>query len=352
MAPTLERLEARERNEQAELGRVVRVRWELLGLEIDGASQAARQAAKLAVQRVIAASMAEQPLGSPAFRGTVVLIHGLAQNHRTWHSSARSLPAHLADHGYEVLNLDMRGHGLSRRLGAPPARRVDDYVDDLCRLVGALPRPPFVAGHSLGAVVGLRSAPRVELAGFVHWAGLYTFARDNPTLRAAARVGLVLDRGVPDSVAVNWRHAGKLIARLGPVSDAVNAVAPIQGWGRRSFEVPLLRERVSRGFDVTGWPVMSEMSRWALGEPIDDGSFAALEALPLLVFSGESDRLATPEDGLACYRASRSQDRRYVLFSAESHGFSAGHLDIVLGERAPRVVWSELLAWLDARSTQ
>ncbi|MCA9699718.1 MAG: alpha/beta fold hydrolase, partial [Myxococcales bacterium] len=259
-------------------------------------------------------------------------------------------PAWLAERGYEVLNVDLRGHGLSRRLGALPARSVADYVDDLSRLLHALPRPAFVAGHSLGAAVALLTAPRAPMAGLVHWAGIYTFARDNPMIRGAARLNLALSGLQPQSAAMSWRFAGKLIANVSRIAEPINAVAPIRGWGYKSFERSLLQERVATGFDVTGLAVMQEMSRWALGAPVDDGSFAALEELPLLIFSGTADKLATVADGRACYQTSRSRDRTHVVFSRETHGFSAGHLDIVIGRQAPQVVWPELLSWLDART--
>ncbi|WP_346017148.1 alpha/beta hydrolase [Pseudenhygromyxa sp. WMMC2535] len=321
-------------------GHRARVRWQLLELVPSDGQPA------LAVQRTVAAG-AEQ---APRTRGTVILVHGLAQNSRSWQLSGRSLPAWLAERGYEVLNVDLRGHGLSRRLGSLPARRFDDYADDLVRLVHALPRRPFVAGHSMGAAVAMRAAPRVALAGLVHWAGVYTFARENLALRGAAHLSLAMSGLLPEGAAMSWRPAGRLISRLHRVAEPLNYIAPIRGWGWRSFERPLLRERVTEGFDVTSFAVMEEMSRWALGEPVDDGAFAALEDLPLLVLSGTADKLATVGDGRACYETSRSRDRTFLVFSREVHGFSPGHLDIVLGAKAPALIWPEVLSWLDARA--
>ncbi|MFI1767820.1 alpha/beta fold hydrolase [Streptomyces sp. NPDC020800] len=71
-----------------------------------------------------------------------VLVHGIMSDHRTWH---RVAPA-LADKGYRVVAVDLRGHGASGRgdYGA------EIWADDL---VETLPHGPELAiGHSLGAL--------------------------------------------------------------------------------------------------------------------------------------------------------------------------------------------------------
>ncbi|MGW2705889.1 alpha/beta fold hydrolase [Streptomyces sp. NPDC001340] len=71
-----------------------------------------------------------------------VLVHGIMSDHRTWR---RVAPA-LADKGYRVIGVDLRGHGASGRgeYGA------EIWADDL---VETLPKGPELAiGHSLGAM--------------------------------------------------------------------------------------------------------------------------------------------------------------------------------------------------------
>lgn len=302
----------------------------------------------LGLERSVATSPEGEVIGGSL--GAVVLVHGLAQNHKTWRLSRRSFVGALAERGFEVLNVDLRGHGWSRRFGAPAARQVDDYVEDLRRIVWATETRPFVMGHSLGAAVSVRAAPRVELAGVVHLAGIYTFASQNRTLRTLARVTRRLDRVLPDHVHVNTRGVGTIIARNGRIFDRAQGVSPMSGWSTRAFERELARERVVDGFDRTGVAVWKEMATWALGAPVDvGGAFARLD-LPLLVATGEGDNLAHAEDGLAAYQASASSDRTYVNFSEAVHGYGPGHLDIILGRRAPEVVWPVLLDWLVARA--
>ena len=63
----------------------------------------------------------------------VVLCHGISSNARFWDlAPERSLAIDLHDRGYDVWNLDLRGHGLAERTGKGRLQRpgwtVDDYA--------------------------------------------------------------------------------------------------------------------------------------------------------------------------------------------------------------------------------
>src|SRR5262245_49500526 len=51
-------------------------------------------------------------------RAPIMLIHGYGQNRYAWHLPSRSLSNYLAKAGFDVFNLELRGHGRSRHLGA------------------------------------------------------------------------------------------------------------------------------------------------------------------------------------------------------------------------------------------
>ncbi|WP_129669374.1 alpha/beta fold hydrolase [Phytoactinopolyspora endophytica] len=73
---------------------------------------------------------------------TTVLVHGIMSDSRTWQVVA----PRIAERGYRVVGVDLRGHGRSGRGRYSP----QDWADDL---VETLPSGPDVAiGHSLGAV--------------------------------------------------------------------------------------------------------------------------------------------------------------------------------------------------------
>lgn len=82
----------------------------------------------------------------------LVLVHGLADDHRAWR---RTLPQLMLRH--RVVLYDLRGHG-ETSLGAPDGT-LRQLGDDLARLLGALDlRRVDVAGFSLGGTIAMRLA--------------------------------------------------------------------------------------------------------------------------------------------------------------------------------------------------
>lgn len=284
-------------------------------------------------------------------RRPVLLVHGFAQNRWTWRVSRRSLAARLAAEGYEVLNLELRGHGLSRSYGAGNARAFEEYVADAVRVVRGCDEPPFLVGHSLGGAVCIGAATEAAVAGVVHLAGIYAFATRNPTLRLLARASLRAQPALtaaPVRVSTGW--AGKLIGRLYAFTDVAGYVAPLAGWVPGSVERDVLEERLAKGFDWTSAEVWLQMSRWALGERFAyDEAFRRTD-VPLLVLAGSMDRLLHPDDARRCYSAAGCRDKTFIEFEPFEHGSHWGHLDLVLGRRAPDVVWPILVDWLNARA--
>jgi len=290
-------------------------------------------------------------LGATQRRGAVVLVHGLAQNHRTWRTEQRSFVAMLAARGYEVYNLDLRGHGWSRRFGAPAARSVRDYVDDVVDLVEELPEPAFVIGHSLGAAVGVLSSFEVKLRGLVHIGGLYTFGGHSRWIRAVSGATLALTKLIPSDMHVNARGFGQLLGRRVRLVDRAWALLPHSGWSTGSMEYEQLTERLDEGFDRSSLAIWKEMSGWAHHGGIDPTGKAAEMDAPLLVVTGARDDLAHPQDGKALFDATGTDDATYVKFTEQNHGYAPGHLDIILGSQAVEVVWPVIADWLDQRST-
>jgi len=283
--------------------------------------------------------------------GQVLLVHGLAQNRFSWRVTGRSLVARLADEGFEVLNLELRGHGRSREVGAPNARSFDEYVNDVCRVIDTLGARPFLVGHSLGGAVGIGTGLERPLAGLVHLAGVYRFAAHNRTLRALARLSLRAESALmaaPLRVSTGW--AGALIGRLYAVSDVAGYGFPVAGWTPDSIERDLLEERLRLGFDWTSVEVWLEMCRWSLSEvPAFAQGFADLD-LPLLVMAGDHDVLVRPRDAAAAFEASGSTDKTLCIFDSFDNQVHWGHVDLILGRKAPEETWPRLVQWLQKRS--
>jgi pimeloyl-ACP methyl ester carboxylesterase len=83
---------------------------------------------------------------------TVVFVHGAANDHSVWALQSR----YFAHHGYNVLALDLPGHG--RSAGAPLAS-VDAIADWLPRVLDAAgAERAALVGHSLGSLAALACA--------------------------------------------------------------------------------------------------------------------------------------------------------------------------------------------------
>jgi pimeloyl-ACP methyl ester carboxylesterase len=279
-------------------------------------------------------------------RAPVVLVHGLAQNRYSWHTSRRSMSAWLAREGFDVYNLELRGHGKSR--GDARGERFADYVSDLERVVRALPERPFVVGHSLGATVAYATATATPVRGVVGIGGVYVFARDNRTLRTLAR----MTHASPtiSGLQIRTKVLGEIIGRLYGLSDSFGYGFPVSGWWPGSIEPEILKERLAVGFDWTSLTVWNEMCRWSATGTFDyDDAWRALD-VPLLVVLGDKDALVPPRDGRAAFDRSGSTDKGIAVLDDFEHGTHWGHLDLVLGRHAPIHVWPRISAWMDARA--
>lgn len=291
----------------------------------------------------------------------VLLVHGFAQNRYSWHTSKRSMSAWLAGRGWDVWNLELRGHGRSRDAGGGGADRFDDYVHDALLASEALPAPAFWVGHSLGGAVLYAAATFLQPQrastigkpprGVAGIAALFHFGRANPAmgLLTAATNALA---GLPalGRFQVRTKLAGNLIARLYGLSDATGYAVPLSGWWPGSVEPELLSERLTHGFDWTSLTVWQEMSRWAAEGRFSYEEQWARTDVPLLVLLGDKDHLLPPADGRVAYDRSSSHDKTIRVFDDWHDEVHWGHLDLILGRHAPRHVWPALDAWMRARA--
>lgn len=287
----------------------------------------------------------------------VLLIHGFGQNRYAWHLPARSFANHLARAGFDVFNLDLRGHGRSRHFGARTPRSVDDYVsEDLPIAVEEIlthtgGRAPFLVGHSLGGLVSYAAAPKLAgaVAGIASIGSPYHFTRGSFSLQAIALFFEGLRRvGVPHvGLAVPVSPVGTFMRTIRRVADSPFYPIPLRGWHAGSTEPHVLDQHLRLAFDRAGIAEMRNMFEWAVakrfGGEVHDyvERFEAMD-LPLLIVAGNNDDLAPPASVRPAFERSRSKDKSYRTVPL-------GHIDLLVGRDAPLSTWPLVTNWIEKR---
>lgn len=288
-------------------------------------------------------------------RPPVVLVHGFAQNRFSWHTSVRSMSGWLAAQGWDVWNLELRGHGRSRRKGQSVATTFADYPKDLNTLADHMAQPAFWIGHSLGASVAYAAVAarpqEARCAGVVSIGGLYRFGQAGWLIPGLVRATKKLPGNVDiGDIQVHTGLSGRILARLFPLVDLAAYGMPVAGWWPGSVEPELAKERMKRGFDYIPVRVWQEMASWAAADdaPWDAGWQAA--SVPNLIILGDRDSMLFPEEGRAAFDRSGAGDKTLKILDDTDGLTHWGHLDIVLGKSAPAHVWTLINQWMSARS--
>lgn len=91
-----------------------------------------------------------------AAKPTIVFIHGVLHDHSVWILQTR----YLANHGWNVLAVDLPGH--CRSAGEPPAtvEAAAQFVIDLLDAAGV--QRAALVGHSWGSLIALEAAARLK----------------------------------------------------------------------------------------------------------------------------------------------------------------------------------------------
>jgi polyhydroxyalkanoate synthase len=291
-------------------------------------------------------------------KAAILLIHGYGQNRYAWHLPSRSLVNYLAAEGFDVFNLDLRGHGRSRHLGAHPPRDLNDYVrEDLPNAVESALRLSghpslFLMGHSLGGLISYAAAPELgeRAQGIITLGSPYHFTRGSRFLSLVGSAMLAVDRRL-DLKHIPLKGAGEVMRLARTFVESPIFPLPIRGYAPHSLEPRVLGQHMSLAMDIGSVAVMRNMflraaearaSGHRLG--VLYGYAAAFEALelPLLIIAGSADGLAPPEAVRPAYEHSDSPDKTFRVFPR-------GHIDIIVGRDAPLTVWPLILGWLKTR---
>ncbi len=180
-------------------------------------------------------------------RGPLLLIHGYGQNRYAWHLPLRSLSGFLARAGYDVFNLDLRGHGRSAHLGASrPVTTVDYVREDVPTAVEQIQKitgssSVFLVGHSLGGLVSYAAAPGLGSAarGVVAIGSPYHFLQGLGRLSALGAVVHFLENRVSaleGDLAMDHRIFGEVVRSFQLVINSPLSPLPFRGYDPSNIE--------------------------------------------------------------------------------------------------------------------
>jgi pimeloyl-ACP methyl ester carboxylesterase len=235
-----------------------------------------------------------------ATQPTIVFVHGAANDHSVWTLQSR----YFAHHGFNVLAIDLPGHG---RSAGDPLESVEAIADWLPAVLDAeaIPRAAIV-GHSMGALATLQCAARhpgrvtrIALAGIA-----VPMEVSDDLLDAARR-----DDHVAYELINGWSYGPR--RTLGG-----NAVPGLWMTGNSMR----LLERNRAGVLATD---LAACRAYANGE-----AAAAAVRCPALVITGRRDLMAPPRNAKTVLATLR--DARTVELPEAGHALMAEEPDAVL----------------------
>lgn len=296
-------------------------------------------------------------------RSPVLLCHGLGSNRLTFDlDPERSLARHLAQRGYDVWVIDLRGAGLSEKPGLFNGRRYDWTFDDyLLRDV------PAAIRH----VLEKSGAPNLHWIG-LSMGGILLYAHlargGSSEIRSGVAIGSSLDYSASQSEfhsLLPFRGLASKIPTI-PLGPFALLLAPLAGRVPNRFErfdywPPNLEPRLARRLFAAGMTSISAPLLGQLATAFDsgglrsrDGSIRYLDALrgattPVLTLAGDEDRQCPLDAAQGTLDALGSTDKKLLFFGPkQGHAEHYGHFDLVIGRHAPEETWPAIDAWLDA----
>jgi pimeloyl-ACP methyl ester carboxylesterase len=290
-------------------------------------------------------------------RPAVMLLHGLAANHRGLHFRGRSLAEWLAARGFDVWLPELRGHGDSESHGWD--WRLDDYLRyDLPAILDAIlahsgREKVHWVGHSMGGIL-------LMCYGILH--------PDAPIGRAVT-IASALDYKVGSTGFAHLLKIRGVIEKLGviPYRGAMRLLAPAIGRGIRVLETfnawssnmdgQIHREVYANCFHNIPTSLLASLATTfePEGLRLDDGycflKNAADFAFPLRMLAGSRD--AQVSAAAVEHTAELLGENAHALvMGPDSAGALRtedhyGHWDLLVGRRAPQETWPAIAEWLE-----
>ena len=254
----------------------------------------------------------------PKARGTVVLVHGVAEHSGRY----RHVVEFLVEAGYSALTFDLRGHGLSPGTRAY-LQDINTWVHDLepvvQKAVGLSEgRPIFLLGHGAGAGVAALYASRMRVPSQLRGLILSSPHMESARYPLLAKVSTLMNFLLP-RVGVFHPPTPELLSRDPHVRDHASK-DPLNYRGR-------LTARTLAELALGGRDLRRQMAK------ID---------IPTLILHGTADRIAKSGDSEKLYESVSCRDKTYLTYH--------GYFHEILNDYGKEVVLEDICSWLHQRA--
>lgn len=301
---------------------------------------------------------------NPRQRTPVVLSHGFLVNSRFLNLTRKySLAQYLAEEGFDVWNLSLRGTGRSLKpLKAPPKKwSLDDMInDDLSPVIRYIQRQS--------------GSPRVNWVGF-EMGGLLLYGYLEKK-RSRSGIGALVTIGTPVTFNDSKQEPMKMLLKLedsptwkkillyldSPLVKRL-LIPRISAVEKFFYNPENIDQEVEKRFLETALAPVNPGVLDHMITMIRKGEFVSATGnhsyrknlakirVPVLIIGGEKDPLAPPQVLRATYRELKSRDRtRRIFGSRPKDSVAYGHYDLILGKKAKEEVFPLIGSWLKKRS--
>jgi pimeloyl-ACP methyl ester carboxylesterase len=295
------------------------------------------------------------PRGEP-----VLLCHGIASSSAGLDlTDDQSLALALARAGYDAWLLDLRGRGQSlkpRLFGKVDWDwSFDEYVErDAPAAVAAVLRATGAerlhwVGFSLGAVVGYGALQDPEIA---------------PRVRSAVAIAGPASYKMQRRYLFHWPLRNLRWLRFGFL---MRLLAPVSGyWRPKLLHNPEnISGAIIRRFAVNAATSFARNEMLQYSDWLEHDAFRSIDhrrdyrqglakiTTPMLFIAGNKDLIAPPPSVKDAHDAVASPDKKFVMASrGQALECNYGHLDLVLGQNAPKEIHPLVVEWLESHGAR
>ena len=199
----------------------------------------------------------------------VLFIHGAGGTGRYW----KNYLSFFAKEGREAFAVSLRGHPPSQRVEGLAHVSLEDYIEDVEKVIKWLGRPEFVlAGHSLGAIVAQKTA------------------ENNPHIEALVTIAGAPPFGVvpsPEELNVELPYSGTLVRTMWGMMNQ-KPVKPTFAMAEKAFLNNIEPEERKEVFSMFAAESLVALYQVAQGYPV----YPSWIKCPQLVIGCAKDALA------------------------------------------------------------